>query len=62
VYGIKESLEENVQKYNKLNGGIRRHFGKNMRQDLQLRLHKIILKPALKYGSKTWVLRAEDRR
>jgi hypothetical protein len=27
VYGINEDSEENVQKYNKLNGCIRKHFG-----------------------------------
>jgi hypothetical protein len=62
VYGINEDLEENVQKYSKLNGCIRKHFGKNMRQDLQLRLHKIISKPTLKYGSETWVLRAKKQK
>jgi hypothetical protein len=30
-----------------------------MRQDLQLRLHKITSKLALKCGSETWVLRAK---
>jgi hypothetical protein len=34
VYIINEDLEENVQKYNKLNGCIRRHFGENMWQEL----------------------------
>jgi hypothetical protein len=28
VYGINEDLEENVQKYNKLNECVRRHFAK----------------------------------
>jgi hypothetical protein len=55
-------LEENVQKYNKLNGCIRRYIGKNMRKELQLQLHKIISKPSLNYGSETWVLTAEDTR
>jgi hypothetical protein len=42
VYGINEDLEGNVQKYNNLNRCIRRHFGKNTRQELQLGLRKII--------------------
>jgi hypothetical protein len=56
AYGINEGLVENVQKYNKLNECMRRHFGKNVRQDLQLMLHKITSKPGLNYGSETWVL------
>jgi hypothetical protein len=55
-------LEDNVQKYNKLNGCIKRYLGKNMRKEIKLRLHDIILKPVLQYGSETWVLRAEDNR
>jgi hypothetical protein len=54
-------LEDNVQKYNKLNGCIKRYLGKNMK-GIKLRLHNIISKPALQYGSETWVLRAEDKR
>jgi hypothetical protein len=55
-------LEDNVQKYNKLNGCIKRCLGKNMRKEIKLRLHNIISKPALQYGSETWVLREEDKR
>jgi hypothetical protein len=55
-------LEDNVQKYNKLNGCIKRYLGKNMRKEIKLRVHNIISKPALQYGSETWVLRTEDKR
>jgi hypothetical protein len=55
-------LEDNVQKYNKLNRCIKRYLGKNMRKEIKLRLHNIILKPALQYGSEMWVLRAKDKR
>jgi hypothetical protein len=55
-------LEDNMQKYNKLNGCIKIFLGKNMRKEIKLRLHNIILKPALQYGSETWVLRAEGKR
>jgi hypothetical protein len=55
-------LEDNVQKYNKLNGCIKRYLGKNMRKEIKIRLHNIISEPALQYGSETWVLRAEDKR
>jgi hypothetical protein len=55
-------LGDNVQKYNKLNGCIKTYLGKNMGKEIKLRLHNIILKPALQYGSETWGLRAEDKR
>jgi hypothetical protein len=32
-----------------------------MRKEIKLRLHNIILKPALQYGSETFVSRAEDK-
>jgi hypothetical protein len=51
-----------VQKYDKLIGCIKRYFGKNMRKEIKSRLHNIISKPALQYGSEIWVLRAEDKR
>ena len=37
-------------------------FGKSMRQYTKLKLHKIIVKAALEYGSETWLLRAKERR
>jgi hypothetical protein len=33
-----------------------------MRKEIKIRLHNIISKPALQYGSETWVLSAEDKR
>jgi hypothetical protein len=54
-------LEDNVQKYNKSNGRIKRYLGKNMGKEIKLRLHNIISKPALQYGSETWLLREEDK-
>jgi hypothetical protein len=50
------------KKYSKLNGCIKRYLGKNMKKEIKLRLHNIISKPTLQYGSKMWVLRAEDKR
>ena len=55
-------LEQNVLKYNRMNGYINRYFGKNMRRDLKIRMHNIVSKPALRYGSETWVIRQQDRR
>jgi hypothetical protein len=58
---INTDLEENTSNYNKLIGCIKRHFGTIMRNDIKQRLHNIISKPALKYGSETWTLRARDK-
>ncbi|KAJ4431271.1 hypothetical protein ANN_19868 [Periplaneta americana] len=55
------NIEENLQKYNKLNGCIKRHFGKGMRKEIKLRIHNITSKQALKFASETWVLRAKDK-
>lgn len=62
IYQMNKDLEENVQKYNKLNGCIRRYLGKNMRTEVKLRMYNVISKPALQYGSETWVMREEDKR
>jgi hypothetical protein len=50
------------EKYNKINGIIRRHFGKNMRPEIQVRMHNVLSKPATMYGSETWILRSQDCR
>jgi hypothetical protein len=49
------------EKYNKLNGVLRRNFGKQMRKDLRIRFHNVIAKAALLYGSECWTLRQKDR-
>ena len=41
----------------KINGPIRRHFGKQVKKQTKLRIHNITAKAALKFGSETWVLR-----
>jgi hypothetical protein len=46
-------LEDNIEKYNKINGIIRRHFGKNMGLEIQVRMHNVLRKPAMMYGSET---------
>jgi hypothetical protein len=56
-------LEDNIGKYSKLNGIIRRNFGKNMRPEIQVRMHNVLSKPAMMYGSETWILkRSQNRR
>jgi len=49
-----------VQTYNKINGAIRRHFGKQMKKETKLRIHNITAKAALKFGSEAWVLKKRE--
>ena len=37
----KSDLEDKLQTYNKINGAIRRHFGKQMNKQTKLRIHNI---------------------
>ena len=59
----KGDLEDTLQTYNKINGAIWRHFGKQMNKETKLRIHNITAKAALKFGSEAWVLkkRQEER-
>ena len=50
-------LEDKLQTYNKINGAIRRHFGKQMNKETKLRIHNITEKAALKFGGEVWVLK-----
>ena len=47
----KSDLEDKLQTYNKINGAIRRHFGKQMNKQTTLRTHNITAKAALIFGS-----------
>ena len=47
----KSDLEYKLQAYNKINGAIRRHFGKQRIKETKLRIHNITAKAALKFGS-----------
>jgi hypothetical protein len=49
-----------MQTYNKINGAIRRHFGKEMNKETKLRIHNITAKAALKFGSEEWVLKKRE--
>ena len=53
-------LEDKLQTYNKINGVIRRHFGKQMNKGTKLRIHNIIAKAALKFGSEAWILKKTE--
>ena len=37
----KSDLEDKLQTHNKINGAIRRHFGKQMNKETKLRIHNI---------------------
>jgi hypothetical protein len=52
-------LEDKLQTYNKINGVIRRHFGKQINKETKLRIHNITAKAALKFGSEVWILKKE---
>ena len=54
---FKSDLEDKLQTYNKINGVIRRHFGKQMNKETKIRIHNITAKAALKFGSEAWVLK-----
>ena len=59
----KSDLVDKLQIYGKMNGTIRRHFGKQMNKETKLRIHNITAKAALKFGSEAWVLkRREEQR
>ena len=49
-----------MQTYSKINGAIRRHFGKQMNKETKLRIHIITAKAALKFGSEAWVLKKRE--
>jgi hypothetical protein len=56
----KRDLEDKLQTYNKINGAIKRHFGKQMNKETKLRIHNIKTKVALKFGSESWVLKKRE--
>ena len=57
----KSDLEDKLQTYNKINGAIRRHFGKQINKETKLRIHNITAKAALKSGSVAWVLKKREK-
>jgi len=63
VYSISEfksNVGNKLQTYNKINGAIRRHFGKQMNKEIKLRIHNVTAKAALKFGSEAWVLKKRE--
>jgi len=60
VSEFKSNVEDKLQTYNKINGAIRRHFGKQMNKETKLRIHNIAAKAALKFRSEAWVLKKRE--
>ena len=56
----KSDLEDTLQTYYKINGAIRRNFGKQMNKETQLRIHNITANAALKFGSEASVLKKRE--
>ena len=56
----KSDLEDKLQTYNKINGAMRRHFGKQINRETKLRIHNITAKAVLKFGSEAWVLKKSE--
>jgi len=52
----KNYLEDKLQTYNKINGAIRRHFGKQINKETKLKIQNITAKAALKFGREAWVV------
>ena len=49
-----------METYNKINGAIRRHFGKQMNKETKLRIQNITAKAALKFVSEVWELKKRE--
>jgi hypothetical protein len=60
ISDYKSDLEDKIQTYNKINGVILRHFGKQMTKETKLRTHNITANAALKFSSEAWVLKKRD--
>jgi len=56
----KSDLEDKLHTCNKINGAIRRHFGKQINKETKLRIHNITAKAALIFGSEAWVLKKRE--
>jgi hypothetical protein len=60
ILEYKSDLEDKLQTYNIINGAIRIHFGKQMTKETKLRMHNMMDKAVLKFGSEVWVLKKRD--
>ena len=60
VSEYKSDIEDKLQTYNKINGAVWRHFGKQMDKETKLRIRNITAKATLKFGSEAWVLKKRE--
>ena len=60
VSEYKGYLDDKLQTYNKMNGVIQRHFGKQMNKEAKLSIHNIAAKAALKFLKRS--LGTEEKR
>jgi hypothetical protein len=61
ILEYKGDLEDKLKTYNKINGAIRRYFGKQMNKETKLRIHNITAKAALKFGSEAWIMKKREK-
>ena len=61
IFNLNQDLDNNVIKYNAINGCINRYLGNSMRKEVKLRLHNVVSKPMLLYSSETWIMREKDK-
>jgi hypothetical protein len=61
-YNTDKDLEYRIQTLNKMNGVIRRSFGKKMTKETGLRLYNVTYKAALKWDNENWILKQRCRR
>jgi len=60
VLEYKSDLEDKLETCNKIDGAIRKHFGKQINKETKLRIHNITAKAALKFGNEVWVLNKRE--
>jgi hypothetical protein len=54
-------MDSKISNFSKINGIIKGYSGRNVSENVQLRLHKITAKNALLFGSKTWTVRNKNK-
>jgi hypothetical protein len=60
ISDYKSDLEDKLQTYNKINGIVRRHFGKQMAKETKFRIYNITARAAVKFGNEAWMLKKRD--
>jgi hypothetical protein len=55
-----DDINIKLQRYNKMNGIIKHHFGKQMTTDIKLQIFNVTSKVVLCYGSEVWIINKRD--